>query len=99
MVNHVFTSVVLVEVLADFDGEIDLEWSQYLDREVTGFDIERLINREWNTVRSFSELTRQDVVNVGIANGVRILATISNGTSNSDSNPSEWNYLSGTCLY
>ncbi|XP_071839424.1 uncharacterized protein [Apostichopus japonicus] len=80
-------TVVLVEVLADFDGEIDLEWSQYLDREVTGFDIERLINGEWNTVRSFSEITRQDVVNVGIANGVRILAMISNGTSNSDSNP------------
>lgn len=80
-------SVILAEVRADFDGDIQLDWSQYFDREVTGFTIESLVNDEWMELRSLSALTRTDVVSVGIADGVRIMAVVANGTSNQDVEP------------
>lgn len=82
-----FLSDVLVEVLASFDGEIELEWSQYLDTFVNGYMIQRQINGVWETVQTVSEDTRTVVVDVGVATGLRILAVTAFGEPNTNQNP------------
>ncbi|KAJ8041019.1 Hyalin [Holothuria leucospilota] len=81
------TTDVLIEVLASFDGEIELEWSQYLDSFVNGYMIQRQVDGVWETVQTVGEDTRTVVVDVGIATGLRILAVTAFGEPNTNQNP------------